>query len=151
MDLLHTLVARGPALTVQIRPCQSTQTLSLAANPPIITRGPTLVGLLVLTRRRSSLTPSVTIHNQAYQKLFPFVVTCPSSLLPLPPSRISTRHVVKLPCSEPSTVHVVKLQDSEPFRIVWYNVKLHLPGLGPDTRYGAKLQPRTSRSPRQYR
>jgi hypothetical protein len=93
----------------------------------------------------------VTIRNHAYQKLFPFVVTRPSSLLPLPPSRILTRHVVKLPRSEPTTVYVVKLQTPEPFRIVRYNVKLHLPGLGPDARYGAKLQPRTSQSPRQYR
>jgi hypothetical protein len=95
----------------------------------------------------------VTIRNHAYQKLFPFVVTHPCSLLPLPPSRVSTRHVIKLPCSEPSTMHVVKLQTLEPFpfpHIVQYDVKLHLPGLGPDARYGTKLQLRTSWSPRQY-
>jgi hypothetical protein len=39
---------------------------------------------------------NVTIRNHAYQKLFPFIVTRPSSLLPLPPSRICDRHVVKL-------------------------------------------------------
>jgi hypothetical protein len=38
----------------------------------------------------------VTIRNHAYQKLFSFVVTCPSSLLPLPPTRIYDRHVIKL-------------------------------------------------------
>jgi hypothetical protein len=81
--------------------------------------------------------PGVTIRNHAYQKLFSFVVTRPCSLLPLPLSRISTGYVVKLP-------------HSEPFRIIRYDVKLHLPGLGPDTRYGAKLQLWTSRSPRQY-
>jgi hypothetical protein len=82
----------------------------------------------------------VTIRNHAYQKLFPFIVTRPSSLLPLPSTRIRDRYVIKL--------HIPKLF---PFPcIVRYDVKLHLPGLGPDARYGAKLQPRTSRSPRQY-
>jgi Chromo (CHRromatin Organisation MOdifier) domain len=45
----------------------------------------------------STLTPhTVTIHNHAYQKLFSFVVTHPSSLLPLPPTCIRDRYVVKL-------------------------------------------------------
>jgi hypothetical protein len=86
----------------------------------------------------SHLGHCVTIRNHAYQKLFSFVVTRPSSLLPLPSTRIPDRYVVKL-------------QPSEPSPIVRYNVKLHLPGLGPDAQYGAKLQPRTSRSPWQYR
>jgi hypothetical protein len=96
----------------------------------------------------------VTIRNHAYQKLFPFVVTRPSSLLPLPPSRICDQHVVKLHTLKPFLVnnrYVAKLHFSEPSHIVRYDVKLHLPGLGPDARYSAKLQPRTSRSPRQYR
>jgi hypothetical protein len=38
----------------------------------------------------------VTIRNHAYQKLFSFIVTCPSSLLSLPLTRIYDRHVVKL-------------------------------------------------------
>jgi hypothetical protein len=80
----------------------------------------------------------VTICNHAYQKLFPFIVTHPSSLLPLPLTRIYDQYVVKL-------------QPSEPSPIVRYNVKLHLPGLGPDARYGAKLQLWTSWSPWQYR
>jgi hypothetical protein len=80
----------------------------------------------------------VTIRNHAYQKLFPFVVTRPSLLLPLPSTRISDRYIVKLHIPEPS--HIVR-----------YDVKLHLPGLGPDARYGTKLQLRTSRSPWQYR
>jgi hypothetical protein len=42
----------------------------------------------------------VTIRNHAYQKLFPFVVTRPSLLLPLLPTRISDRYVVKLHFSE---------------------------------------------------
>jgi hypothetical protein len=90
---------------------------------------------------------SVTIRNHAYQKLFSFVVTHPSSLLPLPPTRICDRHVIKL--------HIPELF---PFlRIIQYNVKLHLPGLGPNAQYGAKLQLRTPRpsqpswSPRQHR
>jgi hypothetical protein len=114
------------------------------------------------------------IRNHAYQKLFPFVVTRSSSLLPLPSTRICDQHVVKLhilelspfPYSDRHVVklhilelspfpysdrYVVKLQLSEPSPIVWYDIKLHLPGLGPDAQYGAKLQPRTSRSPRQYR
>jgi hypothetical protein len=81
---------------------------------------------------------SVTIHNHAYQKLFSFIVTRPSSLLPLPSPHIPNRYIVKL-------------QPSEPSPLVRYDVKLHLPGLGPDARYSAKLQPRTSWSPRQYR
>ena len=96
----------------------------------------------------SSLRNCVTICNHACQKLFSFIVTRPRSLLPLPPPRISTRHVVKLPCLEPSTVHVVKLQNLEPFSIVRYDVKLHLPSLGPDARYGTKLQLWTSRPSR---
>jgi hypothetical protein len=44
----------------------------------------------------SGKTSNVTIRNHAYQKLFPFVVTRPSSLLPLPPTRIYDQHVVKL-------------------------------------------------------
>jgi hypothetical protein len=57
----------------------------------------------------------VTIRNHAYQKLFSFVVTRPSSLLPLPPTRICDRHVVKL--------HILK-----PFPFLrndWHVVKLH--------------------------
>jgi hypothetical protein len=80
----------------------------------------------------------VTIRNHAYQKLFSFIVTRPSSLLSLPSPHIYDQHVVKLHNVGSSIV-------------IRYDVKLHLPGLGPDTRYGAKLQLRTSRSPWQYR
>jgi hypothetical protein len=95
----------------------------------------------------------VTICNHAYQKLFSFIVTRPSSLLPLPLTRIPDRHVVKLHIPELpiNDRYVVKLHTFGLPRIVRYDVKLHLPGLGPNARYGAKLQPRTSRSPRQYR
>jgi hypothetical protein len=101
---------------------------------------------------------NVTICNHAYQKLFPFIITRPSSLLSLPLTRIYNWHVVKLHNSRSSINdrYVVKLQSLEPSPIVRYDVKLHLPSLGPDARYGAKLQLRTSWpsrpswSPRQY-
>jgi len=94
----------------------------------------------------------VTIRNHAYQKLFPFVVTRPSSLLPLPSTHIYDRHVVKLHNfrSSINDRYVVKLHILE---LVRYDVKLHIPGLGPDAWYSAKLQPQTSRpsrSPQQY-
>jgi hypothetical protein len=38
----------------------------------------------------------VMIRNHAYQKLFPFIVTRPSSLLSLSPLYICDQHVVKL-------------------------------------------------------
>jgi hypothetical protein len=84
------------------------------------------------------------ICNHASQKLFPFIVTRPSSLLSLPSTRIHDRYIVKL---HPSGLSP----------LVRYDDKLHLPSLGPDARYGAKLQLRTSRpsqpsrSPQQYR
>jgi hypothetical protein len=54
---------------------------------------------------------SVTIRNHAYQKLFSFVVTHPSSLLPLPSPRVCDRHVVKLRIST-NNWHVVKLHNT---------------------------------------
>jgi hypothetical protein len=69
---------------------------------------------------------SVTIRNHAYQKLYPFTVACPHSLLPLPiplhrpqetPLRLHDLHIVKLhhPNSFP-----------HPQLVIWYDVKLHV-------------------------
>jgi hypothetical protein len=54
---------------------------------------------------------TVTIRNHAYQKLFSFVVTHPSSLLPLPPTCIRDWHVIKLRISI-NDRHVVKLHNT---------------------------------------
>jgi hypothetical protein len=93
---------------------------------------------------------NVMIRNHAYQKLFSFIITHPSSLLPLPSPRIPDWYVVKLHPSGLSLYdwYIVKLHILE---LVRYDVKLHLSSLGPDAQYGTKLQPRTSQSPRQYR
>jgi hypothetical protein len=73
-------------------------------------------------RKPSSLvSTSVTIHNHAYQKLFPFI-TCPHSLLPLPILHLQETYL----CNQ----HVVKLHHPNSFPhprpIIWYDVKLHV-------------------------
>jgi hypothetical protein len=81
---------------------------------------------------------NVTIHNHAYQKLFPFIIACPNSLLPLStpllclqetPLHIHDWHIIKLhiPGLSPSNRHIIKL---------------HFPILEPIIRYDVKLQPR---------
>jgi hypothetical protein len=66
---------------------------------------------------RGSIPTHVTIHNHAYQKLFPFVITRPNSLLSLLSPHINNQYVVKLPTSD-SFPH--------PRLVVWYDVKLHI-------------------------
>jgi hypothetical protein len=72
------------------------------------------------------------ICNHAHQKLFPFIIACPHSLLLLPISPPSNWYVVKLPTSElsPYDWYVAKLPttNSEPLSgtLIWYDVKLHV-------------------------
>jgi hypothetical protein len=79
----------------------------------------------------------VTIRNHAYQKLFSFIITRPSLLLSLPSPCICDQHVVKLHIPKLFPFlwydwYVVKLQPLELLPLIQYDVKLHLPGLGPN-------------------
>jgi hypothetical protein len=54
------------------------------------------------------------IHNHAHQKLFPFLIAHPHSLLLLPTFLPFNQYVIKLPLSEPflepRNQHIIKLQ-----------------------------------------